>query len=219
MRVDEGLIEAVTVCHNTPDLLLNAVSTLRKHHDIPVIIVDGSDDSPAGKQCTYIVRTLCASYRNVHAIICGKNIGHGDGMHAGIHKATMPHVLVFDTDILVKKPVLQIFEQAKYYAQGEVVYTDSRGRNTTATHAVKYVHPYFALINKVEYLKYPRFRNRGAPCIDAMLAINTSRKDMLIGVDLRPYVTHLERGTRNVIAPVEQAAKYHLAPNLRTRKA
>ena len=206
--MDEKKIHAVTVAHNTGGLLADAVCTLKKWHPLlSITIVDGSDNTPPGRDCQTAIRALVQSYNGVDAVFMGRNIGHGDGMHYGIMKAGKENVLVFDTDVIVKKPVLQIFGNDKYYAMGMMVYVDKSGHNQPT--GIKYIHPYFALISRPEYLKFPKFRNAGAPCLYAMKAINHYNPAHLIDVDVARYVVHLERGTRAILKPEEKYYSTH----------
>lgn len=203
-------VQGVTVCHNTADLLLNAVCSLRKHHNIPIIIVNGSDTTAAGNDCTRTAYALSAHYKGIQVINVGYNLGHGDGLDLGIRNAQREHVLIFDTDILVKQQVLHLFPLQKYYAAGEVVFVNDIGINVQAGKGIRYVHPYFAMVNRLQYARGARFTTCGAPLLRAMKYVNQRNPAWLVNVELRAAVTHLERGTRKVIPP---EAAYHSAPN------
>lgn len=191
-------ITAVTVCHNTTEMIINAVSSLRKYHNIPIIIVDGCDLSIEGRLCKQAIIALRNEYENVTIMDChGKNVGHGEGLHIGIMKCNTPNVLIFDSDIIVKKPALGMFRDVSYYAQGLIVHCDIRGYNRE--NGIRYVHPHFALINRVRYAQFPRFRNGGAPCIHAMRQVDTLNPGLLIDINVAECVLHLERGTRVII--------------------
>lgn len=197
--IKEDNVHGVTVCHNTPELLVNAITSLRKYHFIPITIIDGCDRSPEGIYCKRVIELLRRSYSHITVIDCnGNNIGHGNGLHIGVIKATRDNVLIFDTDILLKGPALQLFQKVPYYAQGQMVYADERGKN--ADHGIKYIHPHFALINKRLYGKYPRFVSSGAPLLNAMRRVNRDRPDFLIDIPVGKSVIHLERGTRQILS-------------------
>lgn len=193
-----GHIQGVTVCHNTAGLLVMAVCSIRKHHDIPIIIVDGSDQTAAGIECSAAAHSLKSRFDQITVIRPGYNIGHGRGMDLGVNKSTHPHVLLFDTDIIVKKPFLSAFDlRREYYMQGERVLVDDRGYNSEQ--GIIYIHPHFALLSRKQYFKHRGFANMGAPCLLPMKQLNNGKRHLLVGVDVKQYVLHLERGTRNVI--------------------
>lgn len=194
----EEVVEAVTVAFNTPDLIINSVVSLRKYHlTLPITIINGSDRTALGVDCTRSVEALRSYYKYITVINLGYNVGHGAGLDLGLRSAKRDNVLIFDTDILVKKAPLDLFPLTKYYAMGEVVYVDSKGHN--AASGIRYVHPYFALINRREYLRRPKFRNAGAPLLAAMRDVSKVRPETLIEVKVSEAVAHLERGTRKVI--------------------
>jgi hypothetical protein len=73
---------------------------------------------------------------------------------------------------------------------------------------IKYLHPYFALINKEMYKRFKPFYHHGAPCLNAMKDINNKGlQNKLIHFDLEKYIKHLGRGTR-LLDPKEFRPKY-----------
>jgi hypothetical protein len=204
--MNEDIVQGVTVCHNTAELIINAVCSIKKYHDIPIIIIDGSDHTAAGRECTEACAMLAKRYRRIQHVIIGRNIGHGVGLHQGIFISEREHVLIFDTDIILKKPALKMFPLIQpYYMMGEILTVDNHGNNSS--HGIKYVHPYFAMINRKQYFRSAKFINSGAPLLNAM-RIMTKREGMLVNIKVSNAVLHLERGTRAVIPA---SAKYHAA--------
>ena len=68
-----------------------------------IVIVDGSNDTEAGKACRDYVRSLVDS--NLIKVYVGYNIGHGNGLALGIDHVETPFFLTFDSDIeMLKSP-------------------------------------------------------------------------------------------------------------------
>lgn len=189
-------ITAVTVCYNTPELISLAVSSIKKHYpSLEIIIVDGSEKThPCSKQCDIIKN----NYSNVSVIHTYKNIGHGKGLHLGIRKSRSDYILVFDSDIEMKKSCLDLMvkKMPGNYGVGQVVKVDDKGLNSDS--GIDYLHPYFALISRKMYNALPGFKNCGAPAIDTMRELDKF-KIPVCNFDLSSYVLHKERGTREAI--------------------
>jgi len=192
-------VTGIVVSCNTPDLIRDAVESLKSFHSkMNIIIVDGSDK---GNSCQYVVKNLCNKHKGVKAFLFGSNIGHGIGLDFGIKQATSKNVLIFDSDIEVKKPVIQdMLIHGRFYGIGQVVYVDNTGRN--AATGIKYLHPHFAIISRREYFAHPGFRNAGAPLLVTMRSVNSNK---IIDFNVSEYVLHKERGTRIILKPEERS--------------
>lgn len=170
-------ITALTVSHNTKELLKTAVESFRKFHpDMKLIIVDGSDSvDPCFDYVQEIVSDLTEVYR------MGYNIGHGHGMDFGIRKIETRYALIFDSDVeFIKSPVSRMLEMMDDDTYG-VGYLEKsaydgfeygakpehRGRPS-----MMMLHPFFHLIQVSEYFKYHPYVHHGAPCFKTALDIH-----------------------------------------------
>ena len=176
MDIDSNVI-GITVCWNTRDLIERSIRSIRQFHpNLKIFVVDGSDPSD-----------MCYSYLDAisddKTIVChtGYNIGHGRGMHLAISKTTYPYVLFFDSDIeMVKSPLQGMLDMMEDNTFG-VGYTERVGYDgfDYGVHPlhkkqmpVKYLHPYFQLVQVKEYKKYKPYIHHGAPCVATMLDIH-----------------------------------------------
>ena len=185
---------AVVVNYNTPELLRAAISSIRKFYaQLPIIIVDGSE-----------VCTIKELAQDPNILICHPryNIGHGLGLEMGIKNVTTKNILVFDSDIEMLKPCIELMEIAlkeDVYGVGLVVQVDETGHNVDK--GIPYLHPHFALINKRHHIA---FVHSGAPALKAMRQLNNNKNLRLINMDVSRYVLHKERGTRVVVDEMER---------------
>jgi hypothetical protein len=141
-----------------------------------IIVVDGSDKR---MPCYAYLDSVSDANMKVHHL--DYNVGHGRGMHYGILKSETPYVLLFDSDIIMKKSPLQgmlDMMSDDVYGVGyiEIVAPDGNDYGVFPRHQgqprVKYLHPYFQLVQVKEYKKYKHFIHHGAPCISTMLDIH-----------------------------------------------
>ncbi|MCK9544491.1 MAG: glycosyltransferase [Novosphingobium sp.] len=176
----DDVVTGVCVTHNTKDLIERSFLSIRKFHpNMKIIIVDGSDNSPKGIECKEYIKSI--SRDNTISIFPGYNIGHGKGLALGINYVRTPFVLTFDSDIeMLKSPLsrmLDMFEEGTY-GVGYTEKADLGGHDFGARPdqvkfgSMKYLHPYFSLIQMREYNKYQPFIHHGAPAVNTMLDIH-----------------------------------------------
>lgn len=215
----EELITGVTVSYNTKELLEKAISSIRKFYPkMKLIIVDGSNRS---NPCyTYIQELANENTRVFHT---DENIGHGRGLCIGINYINTPYFLTFDSDIeMMKSPLQEMLDMIEEdtYGVGYIEPTDFGGhewgsrKNKMNEGPMKYLHPYFCLIQKKEYDKLPPFIHHGAPAVNTMLAIHrkgnadkvlkefkglghTASSGWTWISEMREYILHNARGTRD----------------------
>ena len=171
-------ITAITVVCNTPLLIQRMYKAFRKYHSLmKMIIVDCSDK---GNACQKVLNTICCEETTVYR--ANKNIGHAKGLNFGISKSTTPYVLIMDSDTeMIKSPVKEMFSLiGNNYGVGWITEVGKDGYDfgTWAYHKtpVKYLHPYFALINLEEFYKHPPFVHHGAPAYKAMLDLHLKKQ-------------------------------------------
>lgn len=184
----------VVVSYRAPELIFDAVCSMKRfHRTLPIHIVDGSGRN---HECRKTIQMLINKFEGVTAQCHDRNIGHGNGLHAGICQVNAKNVLIFDSDIIVNRPfIADILRFPLFYGVGKIVHVDDKGENVSR--GTKYVHPYFSVINRSMYFEHAPFENHGAPLLKAMKSIRD--KSLLIDFPVENYVTHLERGTRNLL--------------------
>jgi hypothetical protein len=147
-------------------------------------------------------------------------------MNAGIQMCRTRFALIFDSDIvMLKSPVEQMLAMIDEdtYGVGAFDYVDKRGfgKNNHSQEwrdaAVKYLHPYFQLINVEIYRRFPPYVHHGAPCFKAMNEIKRQGlSDKILkefpGASIygSEYIKHDTSGTRSVR---KQAGKIEIEGN------
>lgn len=186
-------VTGIIVSYNTRNLLSNCVSSIRKFlPSMKLIIVDGSTQS---NPCFSFSKTL--KDRNTSVLNVFQNIGHGKGMVKGIEICETEYFLLIDSDTIMKaNPLPEMMDLIKNnYGIGQVVNVNTKGNNIEK--GIKYLHPYFALIKKEQYLKYSSIINHGAPMLNSMIDLHLKNKSkLLVDFPVEKYIHHLGRGTR-----------------------
>jgi len=187
-------MKGVVVSYRAPELIFNAVTSIKRFHKrLPILIVDGSG---AKHECRKVIQSLCKKYPDIETQFHAENVGHGVGLHLGIQAAKTKNVLIFDSDIIVRRPfIADMLIHRFIYGIGQIIHVDEVGKN--ADTGFRYLHPHFAIINSFQYFKHRPFVNRGAPLINAMKEMHG--QNLLIDFPVQDYVTHLERGTVNIL--------------------
>ena len=172
----DPLITGITVCWNTKNLIERAYNSIRKFYPtMPVIIIDGSNpDDP----CAAYVRSLASERTTVVSL--GYNTGHGRGMCMGIDRVKTPYALIFDSDIELLEPclpaMLSMMEEDTF-GVGTIDEKVDFNRFAHGPHGhvngpVRYLQPYFQLIDIRNYRKFYPYVHHGAPCYLTMLDIH-----------------------------------------------
>jgi len=170
-------VTGICVCYNTKELMERAFTSIRKFHPrMKIIVIDNSDR-----------RNDCYAYVNrivspiTFAVHTNANIGHGKGLVLALEKVKTPFVLAFDSDIeMLKSPVQAMLNMMEddTWGVGYIEKTDLGGfdfgaRPDQMKHgSMKYMHPYFQLVQMKEYKKYDPYIHHGAPCVATMLEIH-----------------------------------------------
>lgn len=187
---------AITVCYETPDLILRAVSSVKNlYPDMPVFIVDGSKYA---SPCFEAVEELQQRFRGITVRHTLYNIGHGNGLQYAIEQTKSEYILTFDSDIKLLGgclPQMKRLLTPGVLGCGMVVTVDAAG--FCRPEGIPYLHPYFALLRRSEYNKVRPVKNHGAPFIDTMISAHKRRRKV-IEFDLRSYVEHKWKGTRSI---------------------
>lgn len=189
-------VSFVIVSYCTRDLLRRAYNSVRIHYpESPIIIIDGS---PVGDPCFHLVNDI-----KRHHLMCmtlKHNIGHGRGMDIGIRSAKTPFVIVMDSDAEIQQKCVDkmiALMTPSHFGAGLVLRTTDDGINDDDG-PVKYLHPYFAVINRENYLQCPPFIHHGAPCIETMRFLGATFMFELAEFDVKKYILHKWKGTRRL---------------------
>jgi len=148
---------------------------------MPMIVIDGSDD----KACAAFVKSFSSDFTSI--INPGYNIGHGKGMDKGIRMVRTKYAMLFDTDIvMLKSPVAQMLHMMKDDSFG-IGWVTEIGRDgydfgTFGHHKIpiKYLHPYFHIVNVENYKKYKPYIHHGAPCYKTAVDLHDKGKSDLL---------------------------------------
>lgn len=176
MNVNDN-ITGVCVTYKYKDLIERAYTSIRSFHpEMKILIIDGS--SPEHDCYEYLDTVIDDNLKIIHT---GKNIGHGKGLDYGISHTDTPFVLTFDSDIVMtKSPIEKMLEmfESDTYGVGYIEKTDLYGFDYGAIPRymsrgwMKYLHPYFSLLQLKEYYKFSPYIHHGAPWVQAALSIH-----------------------------------------------
>jgi glycosyltransferase involved in cell wall biosynthesis len=210
-KSNDELVTGILVTYNTRDLAKRAYESVRMFHPkMKIIIVDGSNE---GNDCYRYIGSL-GSNGCTNVIQVKYNIGHGRGMCIGIYYAQTPYVLLFDSDIeMVRSPLKEMLALMEEDTFG-VGYIEKTGLDgfqygVKPGHAaegwMRYLHPYFQLLQVSVYRKFYPYIHHGAPCFLTMLDIHRKGLSHQILKSFAPlgvnalggeYIRHRVAGTR-----------------------
>ncbi len=201
-------VTAITVTYNTPTLIHEAITSIRLFYPtLPIIIMDGS---PTASECHIEVDALAKKFKHVKVVHIHRNIGHGPGMDAAIGLCTTKYVLLFDSDIEIKRErvIERMLSRLTFvntvYGVGQIVSVNQNGFNSIHN-AIPYLHPHFALIKRLAYKKFKPFIQHGAPCIATAKDIAANpRGYFYMPFPVSEFVLHKERGTVNVVKQAQR---------------
>jgi glycosyltransferase involved in cell wall biosynthesis len=194
-------VKIVSVNYKTPDLIYNQYNSVRKFYpEIKYEIIDGSDDGKKyfvdleKKDPNFVVRRF------------GYNIHHGPGMDYAIKNSSEEFLLILDSDISLKSPLIEpMIEDFTGISKGLKIMINKDGvsllqsnRTENQNFSYPYIHPYCMLIDRNKYISFKPFKKHGAPCIDFMMDVyEKGQSDQLIHFDINDYVNLVIRGTRS----------------------
>lgn len=184
----EGLDTTATIVNfNTPELVANCIGSIRQFYEIPILVVDGSDEE---KHKTMM--GMISDMKDIEVHHLGKNICHGPGMQYGMERTKTKYALLMDSDAAMAK---KGFVELCVGRMDELSYGAGLVMNLKLD--IKYLHPYCALINMGVASKYPMPINHGAPMIRIMKDIKDRSQNNLVNVpEINDLVLHKWKGTR-----------------------
>ena len=176
-------VTAVTVTCNTFGYFVRMYEAFRRFHPkMKLIIIDNSN---IGSQCYKGVQKLKSDINEVYYF--RNNIGHGKGLNFGISKAVTPYVLIMDSDTeILKDPLPEMLKDMdeNTYGVGCIIDVGRDGYDYLAfkhhKEPIRYLHPFFALINREMFHKYQPFVHHGAPWYKAAVQIHDLKQEYLI---------------------------------------
>ncbi len=164
-------------------------------------VIDGSDNGEI------YFKDLEESDTNFNVKRFGYNIHHGPGMDYGIRTSQFNYLLIIDSDVTLKKPlVYEMFKVFKGYSVGKKIIMDSTGHEFNQkpdrdknSFIYEYIHPYCMLISKKRYLDFHPFIKHGSPCIKSMIDVyNKKCLNELTDFKITDYIELKTKGTRSV---------------------
>ncbi len=190
----------LSVHYKTPDLIYRQYESVRNcYPTLPYRIVDGSDDGR-----TYF-EDLASKDDNFRVERFGYNIHHGPGMDYGIKTSSSEFLLILDSDVTLKDPILEDMHAVfKGYSVGMKIVVNKDGfehwqkrKEPRDRFVYDYVHPYCTLIKKSRYMDFKPFIKHGAPCLHAMIDIyERGFSHELAHFPIQERVDLMIRGTR-----------------------
>lgn len=165
----------ICVTYNTTELFRRAFESVRRHHPgIDIIIIDGSDQN---NSCYAYTDSLRNDAMVIHA---GSNIGHGRGLHLGLEKCETECAFIFDSDIvMLQSPLSEMcgLIHRDIYGVGWITEIGRDGFDYGTPgrdhrERIKYLHPYFAMINVRQYKQFAPFVHHGAPWFKSMVDLH-----------------------------------------------
>ena len=192
-------IEIISVHYKTPEYIYEQYESVRKFYPlVKYRIIDGSDDNKK------YFEDLEKKDNNFSVKRFGFNIHHGPGMDYGIKSSDKNFLLILDSDVYLKKPIIEdMNKKFNGYSVGKKIIVNSEGysswqKTNNKDFIYEYVHPYCMLINKEEYIKHKPFIKHGAPCIQSMVDLHSKKlTNTLSSFEIEDYVNLRIRGTRS----------------------
>ena len=178
----------------TPDLLLQAVESFRRHEaSAPLLVVDnGSADGSAE-----MVASLPERFEGLEVRLLKENCFHGPAMDLVLKEAEQDCVFFLDSDTITHKsgflePMATQALASGHWACGQVTHADSRG--FAAKEGTPVPVSAFMMINRAVYAGLPPFIHHGLPVLRASEA--AAIRDLQVAdFPVEQYVEHLGRGT------------------------
>lgn len=219
--MDYDVTGITTFCMNDK-FIKSSLNTFRGlYPKIQVVVVD---NSPSDHVCAKMLKSM---YENseIDLIANGENLGHGKGLTQAMERVKTKYVLVFDSDVefinINLLPDMFSLMAHDTYGVGFVMWLGYDGsgvhpwriQSPRQKGAMKYLHPFCALLSIEQYKKFKPFdtyvpkRNRvhGAPMTSPMQSIHDSGKDYVIKYlpDSRytkcKYWNHTSGGVRMIL--------------------
>lgn len=184
-------LTGIVVNYNTKELLKRALDSIWSFYpELEIIVIDGSTED-------YRINDDRLQY-----VKLGFNIGHGRGMDIGINLATTRHVLLFDSDIIMKKPCVEkmmgMFEDDTV-AVGWVLPVKQRSYEINVNNGkdIPVIAPFFHIIDRHNYWEHlPYIQSGGPTCLTSIDIYNKGLSDKAFkNIFIKEYIRHDGQGT------------------------
>jgi len=185
-------VPVLTVNYETPDLILNLVSSFRKFYENPFLIIDGSSQEKYNE-----LKELLKDFENIEIHNFDFNIHHAGGMAYGFNYLKSKQILVLDSDVtILKYGFLEDLKKnlpKEAYGIGDCQFVDENGFNIGSRKGAiglresemteggyRYLHPAIMLVNRDVVLKYAMPEKHGAPMLSTMKDIHDKEMSHLL---------------------------------------
>lgn len=183
-------VTAIIPNYKAPDLIEDAVTSLKRHYpDLLLIVVDDGSDTETAEY----VRQLQYRFSRTISLLLPDNIGHGAALHRAISQVFTKRVFTMDSDVIVDRGgFLELMEsrmvERGLYGTGMMYWRDHKRESPYLTCVA-------AMYDLAMYRSLPPFVHEGDPMARNMDAAHKA------GYKVEPfpmmrYITHLECGTR-----------------------
>jgi len=176
----------VLICQRNTKILIQLCleSLLTYYPDIPILVVDGNSNDDSILYLRY-KSLVCPNIRlwERKTMESEEFNSHGNSMHEAIGMIKTKYVLLFDSDMIVKRHgfiegMINQFENEKLYATGSLMIVsnsvDGHGTPKDELDILEYPHPSCSIYRTDIYKQFRAFGDYGSPCVhnvqDAILA-------------------------------------------------
>ena len=174
MKAGYSDITALTAVCNTKDYIERMYNAFREFHPgMKLIILDNSD---TGHPCQEYLNNIAGE---VELYRFSYNCGHAKALNFGMKKVSTKYVLIMDSDTkILKTPVPGMLDlmTPETYGVGWITEIGRDGYDfgtfKTQHERIKYLHPYFCLINVSQFNKYQPFAHHGNPFVRTMVQLH-----------------------------------------------
>lgn len=168
-------ITALSAVCNTTELFKRMYQAFRKYHpDMKLLVLDNSDP---GHECQKYLATLVDDNTTVHRL--NENKGHARALNYGMQFVKTKYALIMDSDtVMLRSPVKAMLRMMKddTYGCGWITAIGRDGYDyltwDSQTEEIKYLHPYFCLINTRLFFHFPPFIHHGNPYAMTMIQLH-----------------------------------------------
>lgn len=174
MKAGYNVITALTAVCNTKDYIERMYNAFRAFHPgMKLIILDNSD---TGHPCQEYLNSIAGE---VELYRFSYNCGHAKALNFGMKKVTTKYALIMDSDTkILKSPVPGMLDlmTPETYGVGWITEIGRDGYDfgtfKTQHERIKYLHPYFCLVNVKQFFKYQPFTHHGNPFVRTMVQLH-----------------------------------------------
>ena len=190
-------LTTVIVNYQTPDLLINAVKSFKKHYTDSLVLIFDNGSKDHSKS---VIHDLKSEYpHSLRTHFEERNIFHGPALDKTIRELVDTDYCFFlDSDTVTKKGgflekgIKTLSVSRDYYALGHKLSVNKRGFKDPE--GIPIILTPYLLMKTEPYLKYPPFFHHGQP---VLRNFREAQKNgyRLLHFPMDEYIDHLWRGT------------------------